>query len=195
MNIFDLLFILIFLTSIFTLISATVLGIRGKGAVALKILRIWGAAAGAYLGIIVVVSLILPRGVLHVGEERCFDDWCIAVEHVERKPSQANIEYLATLRVFSRARRISQREKDVVVYLTDDRGRRYEPALEKDAVPLDVRLGPLESVETTRKFEVPADAKGVGLVVGHRGRGFPIGWLIIGYETWFRKPTIVRFPG
>jgi hypothetical protein len=29
----------------------------------------------------------------------------------------------------------------------------------------------------------------VGAVIAHEG-GFPIGWFIIGYDTWFRKPPL-----
>ena len=43
----------------------------------------------------------------------------------------------------------------------------------------------------SRSFLVPAEAKDVGLVVAHEG-GFPIGWFIIGYGTWFRKPAVVQ---
>jgi len=80
-----------------------------------------------------------------------------------------------------------------VVYLTDHRSRRYDPIPDTSDVPLNVLLGPQESVAATRVFNVPADAREIGLVLAHEG-GFPIGWFIIGYETWFRKPTIVRLP-
>jgi hypothetical protein len=117
----------------------------------------------------------------------------IAVEHVSRKPADAAISYIVTLQISSSARRVSQRENGVVVYLTDQRGRRYDPDPDTSDVPLNVLLGPQESVAATRVFEVPADAREIGLVVTDEG-GFPIGWFILGYETWFRKPTIVRLP-
>ena len=56
---------------------------------------------------------------------------------------------------------------------------------------MNVQLGPQESVAVTRTFEVPTNAQELGLVIDHEG-GFPIGWFIVGYETWFHKPTIVR---
>jgi len=31
------------------------------------------------------------------------------------------------------------------------------------------------------------------VVFAHEG-GFPIAWFIIGYDTWFRKPTLVQLP-
>ena len=56
---------------------------------------------------------------------------------------------------------------------------------------MSVQLGPQESVTAKRSFKVSADARELGLVIDHEG-GFPIGWFILGYETWFHKPTIVR---
>jgi hypothetical protein len=79
----------------------------------------------------------------------------------------------------------------VVVYLADQSGRRYDPAPDPSAVAMNVQLAPQESVAAIRSFAVPADARELGLVIDHEG-GFPIGWFIAGYETWFHKPTIVR---
>jgi hypothetical protein len=81
----------------------------------------------------------------------------------------------------------------MVVYLADNRGRRYDATPNMSAVPLDVQLGPQESTTTTRIFEIPADAHEPGLVITHQG-GFPIGWFIVGYETWFHKAALVRLP-
>ena len=192
MNVFDLLFIVIFLAAAATLLAAASFAARGQGPRALAILRKLGICAGGYLGIVAITSLFWPRTV-QVGDPRCFDDWCIAVESASQRPADRGLSYMVTLRVSSRARRIWQRENDVAVYLTDDRGRRYDPALHESDVPLSVRLGPQESVTVTRVFEVSKDAREPGLVIAHEG-GFPIGWFIIGYETWFHKPTIVRLP-
>lgn len=193
MTIFDLLFIAIFFATLATLFIAAFFAIRGQGPRAIRILRGYAICACAYLAIVILVSLFLPRRVLSVGDPRCFDDWCITVDNVIRKPTPAGISYNVTLRLSSRARRLSQRENGIVVYLTDNRGRRYDPIPDASAVPLNALLGPQESITATRVFELPADAHEVGLILKH-GSGFPIGWFIIGYETWFRKPTIVRFP-
>lgn len=193
MSIFDLLFIAAFLATATTLLSAAFLAIRGRSTRALLLLRRYCICAGAYLGIVVLTSVFWPRSVLQVGDPRCFDDWCIAVENASRQPAGGRVSYAVTLRLSSRARRVYQRENDVVVYLADNRGRRYDPAPNKPDVPFNVQLGPHESVTATRVFEVPADAHEPGLVIAHEG-GFPIGWFIIGYETWFHKPAIVRLP-
>ena len=193
MSLFDLLFIVLFLAAVVTLLIAASFAIRGRGARAIALLRRLCICAGVYFGIIAVTSIFLPRTVLHVGDPRCFDDWCIAVDNASRQLAGDHAAYTVTLRLFSTARRVSQREKDVAVYLVDDRGRRYDPAPSQSDVPFSVQLGPQESVKSTRVFDVPADAHSPGVVIAHEG-GFPIGWFIIGYETWFRKPAIVRLP-
>jgi hypothetical protein len=192
-SLFDLLFIVLFLAAVVTLLIAASFAIRGRGARAIALLRRLCICAGVYFGIIAVTSIFLPRTVLHVGDPRCFDDWCIAVDNASRQLAGDHAAYTVTLRLFSTARRVSQREKDVAVYLVDDRGRRYDPAPSQSDVPFSVQLGPQESVKSTRVFDVPADAHSPGVVIAHEG-GFPIGWFIIGYETWFRKPAIVRLP-
>ncbi len=191
MNRFDLLFIALFLTSVITLSIAALSAIRGRGARALRILCIFGICAAAYVGIVAVTSLFWPQRVLKIGDPDCFDDWCISVENVNRTPEHGNVTYTLALRLSSRAGRISQRENGVVVYLADSRGRRYDPVPDQSATPFNVLLPPQESIATTRTFRVTDNAQGLGLVITHEG-GFPIGWFIIGYETWFRKPTIIR---
>jgi hypothetical protein len=190
-NLFDLVFILAFLAAAATLLSAAFRAIRGHRAGAVALLRRLCICAAAYLGIVVIASVFWPRTVLQMGEPRCFDDWCITVESATRQPAAGgHIAYLVTLRLFSSARRVTQRENNVIVFLADDRGRRFDPIPKQSDVSFNVQLGPQESVNATRAFELPGDAHSPGLVVTHAG-GFPIGWFIVGYETWFHKPAIV----
>jgi hypothetical protein len=190
LSIFDLLFILIFLASVVVLLAAAVFAIRRQGAHAARILRAYAIGMGVYFATIILVSLFLPRHVLRVGVAQCFDDWCIAVDQIDRTPSGAKTYYCVELSLSSRARRVSQRENGVVVYLTDQNERRYDPIPARSITPINILLEPGDSVKATRVFELPAEASGIGLIIAHEG-GFPIGWFIIGYETWFRKPTIV----
>jgi hypothetical protein len=190
MSIFDLLFIALFLATVVVLLVAGFNAIRGRSSRAIRILGNYLICAGLYLGTVVLVSVFSPRRVVAMGEPRCFDDWCIAVEGIERVPMENGTSYVAKLRVSSTARRVSQRENNVVVYMTDDRDIRYDPIADRGAVPLNVLLLPQQSVATDRIFHLPADAHPVGIVIGHQG-GFPIGWFIIGDEAWFHKPAIV----
>jgi hypothetical protein len=126
---------------------------------------------------------------MNLGELRCFDDWCISVEHADRQAST----YAVTFKLSSQARRVSQREKDLHVYLTDSQGRRFDPAPDPSAIPFDVLLGPGESVETTRSFTLPGDERHVGVMVAHEGSYCFPGCFIIGDEVNpLHKRTIVR---
>lgn len=104
MDFFDLLFIALFFANIITLAVAAISTLRGRRAHALSLLRRWALCATIYLAIVFVVSLATPRRLLRVGDPQCSDDWCMAVEDVQRTPLNADISYAVTLRLFSRAR-------------------------------------------------------------------------------------------
>jgi hypothetical protein len=59
------------------------------------------------------------------------------------------------------------------------------------AVPLDSRVGPGESIDVERRFDLPVDASGIKLVFTHEG-GFPIGAFIIGENQLFHNATVVK---
>lgn len=181
--IYDLLFLAVLLLSTVTLISTAILAISGHARGALRILRIWGISATAYLGTAAAVSFSLPLKVFHLGDIQCEDDWCLAVERAVR--ISPNI-YEVTLRMINQAQRVAQRNNNVlIVYLTDDRGARYPSLPAPDAPAFNTQLQPGETVVTTRRFNVPPDARDLGLIIG------PQRWLpIIGREP-FQK-TIVR---
>jgi len=185
MTVFEPLFLLLVLGSFGTLITAVVSAWRGQGERAGRIVLWWLLCAAVYLTVVMVVSIVRPRRVYKVGETQCFDDWCITVTDARRGQP-----YEVSLRLSSRAKRVPQGEKGTVVYLTDAAGRRYNPLQDSGAVPFDTLLQPGESVSTTRRFEVPDDARDVGLIYTHEG-GFPIGWLIIGEGGWFGKRPVV----
>jgi hypothetical protein len=189
-TVFDLLVIALFLAAIGTLIVAAVLAVRGRWARVLGLLRRLAVCAVAYVGIVYAATALSKETVLRVGDPQCTDDWCIAVESVQRTPMNAVVRYDVTLRIFSRALRVSQREmgaKDV--YLVDSQWRRYDPIRIGAEVPLNTLLQPGESVTTSRRFEPPADVRGIGLMVDRSS--FPI-CLVIGECEAFHKGTIVR---
>ena len=190
MTIFDLVFIALFLVSIATLAVAAIFAVLGRRARAIRILKVFAIGVAIYCGIVIIVSLLAPARVLSAGQPLCFDDWCITVEGAERTASQSEVSYVVRLRLSSRARRATQRENGVVVYLTDANRTRYDPVPDTSATPLNVQLQPVESVVTSRTFKVPPDVHVRGLVISHEG-GFPIDWFIIGGGP-FRKPPIVR---
>jgi len=187
LTLFDLLFLAIFLATAIVLIYAAYCSLRGRVAKAGKV--VLGAAMfwAIYLGIVTAVSFAKPRRVLAIGERRCFDDWCLTVQRVEHgRP------FKVTLRVYSDAKRVTQSAPDNRVFLEDEAGKRYPAGPENGQPPFSKMIGPGESYDTIREFDVPAGVKIVGLVVGHSGVG--PGALIIGDDdAIFHKAAIVKF--
>ena len=188
-GLFDLLFIVLVLAAASTLAAAARLALKKQFARCRRMLLQLALVAGAYMLVVIAVSLATPPRTLALREPQCFDDWCVAIDGFERSARGPTATYTLNIRLFSRARGISQRETHVVVYLSDDRGRRYYP-VDTAPAPFDVRLEPQESVNIHRSFVVPV-AGTVAATVTHNG-GFPIGWFIIGYDSWFRRPPVTR---
>src|SRR5579859_2305078 len=193
MTIFDLLFIALVFVSLATLGAAAIAAIRGRRARALGILGKFGVSAIAYLAIVIVVALLSPQRILRVGDPWCFDDWCLSVENVSLTPAPPQVACHVSLRIFSQARRVSQRAKGAWISVIDGRGNRYAPEPDPSAPPLDVLLQPGESITTSRVFKVPADSGGLGLITGHGGPGcFPGCFIIADDSSLFHKRTFVR---
>jgi hypothetical protein len=193
MTIFDLLFLLTLLVVLVSLVAAAAALITGRQARALRIGRALAVGLALYAVTSVTVSLATPQRVIAAGEPWCFDDWCLTLERVTERDAGDQIEYTADLRVFSRARRVSQRANGAWIYLLDDQGRRYAPLPDPATVPLDVLLAPLESRTTSRQFKLPAGTRAIGLVTGHGGPYCGLGGLLIIGEAGclFGKPTMV----
>lgn len=186
---FDLLFLASFLGTVIVIILSAYAALRRRWAMLRKLLIGWGIFAVAYGAALVGVSLSSPQHVLSVGEDRCWDDWCIAVTNVKRAPTSGGNSYAVTLRLSSAAKRVSQRENGVTVHLVDDQGRRYDSDSITIEPPFNILLGPGESTETVRVFQLPADARGLELFFSHNGPGK----FIIGNDgSFFHKPTIIR---
>jgi hypothetical protein len=208
MSIFDLLFIICFLTAVVALFRAAYHACRRRWARSALVLRRLGYGCGLYAAVLIAVSLTSRPKVLRMGERQCFDEWCISVERAARQlelgkaPVTVNaggIFCVVTVRVSNRARRRAQRETDVGVCLVGPEGRRYYPSphgqLALDATgaggeDLTTKMAPGGSFERTVVFDVPKEAVDLGLVVTH-GR-FP-GALIIGdSQSFFHAPTVVK---
>jgi len=194
MTVFDLLFILASLISVVTMAVAAISAVRGRLPRALKIFRLYCICVAGYFAIALAVAFLKPQRVISIGDPWCFDDWCLTVEKVDRTAGPSQVSYNVELRIFSRARRVTQRANGAWIYLIDDRGRRYSPDPAPSAVPLDALLRPLESAATLRVFHVPPDARELGLITGHGGPYCgPMDMLIIGGGgCLFRKPTMIR---
>jgi hypothetical protein len=191
MTVFEPLFVLLLLAAVAALLAASVAALRGERARALRILRRLGIGAGGYFTIVLLVAFFSVPEPHRIGEPQCFDDWCITVADARRTMDGATQSWNVTLRISSRAKRIDQGEKYAVVYLTDSLHRRFDADPSSATVPLDSRVGPGESIDAPRRFELPVDAGEVSLVFTHEG-GFPIGALIIGENQLLHHATVIK---
>jgi hypothetical protein len=107
--------------------------------------------------------------------------------------------YLATVRVSSRAKAITQRALDVQVSLLDGSHQRYDPsssgqqaldAIGQGGQPLSSELAPFGSFTRTVVFDLPKGSSHLALVVTH---GLFPDLLVIGSEQSFlHQPTIIE---
>jgi hypothetical protein len=190
LTLFDLIFIGVFLTTVTILLATAVAAVRGNHQRAL--LRGLGGLIGVYLAVVIAVSIVSPRRSIPLKEPQCFDDWRVSVDRVDRTAAGMDVSYAVTLGLSSRARARAQRENGVSVYVVDDQGRRFEPREDPQDVPFNVLLHPGESVNATRRFLLPADARGPGLVIAHER--FPGIFIIGDDQSLFHKPSVIRFP-
>ena len=192
MTIYDLIFLLVALVSVIVLITTLVMAIFGRGKSAKVILGIWTVCMLVYFAICIASAAAAPQRVLQLKQPQCYDDWCIEVEDVSRVAVKNYDRSEATIRIFSEAKRVSQREKNVTVVLEDVLGKRYDASAAPTAPRFDTELGPGQSVITDREFEVPVGVRPVGIVIAHTG--FQMGWLVIGEgQGIFHKEPIVKF--
>jgi hypothetical protein len=209
MSIFDLLFILVFLATVAVLAAALIALLLRRGRAAGRLLAGWAAFILLYLGAVAAVSLASPQRVVAMGEKRCFDDWCVAVEDVvrvselgagEQSVTANGVFYVVTLQLSNRARGRAQRASSAAIHLLDGQGRVFDlsalgqaayEAQHGAAAPLTTSMPVGGSFTTVQVFDLPLDAREVGLTVEHPV-GFSPGWFIIGDESsLLHKPTIV----
>lgn len=192
MKIFDLLFILIFFATAVAVATAIFQAVRGHGRKSLRVLGISAVSLAVYFAICCATTLLTPRRVLNLHQPQCFDDWCVALEDVIEMRDGPNVRHAITIRIFSEAKRVAQRENGIAFYMEDDRGQRYPVLSTPSDTPSNILLQPGESVTLSRGYEFPPNTHLAGFVVTHQG-GFPIGWFVIGEgQSLFHKEPITR---
>jgi hypothetical protein len=191
MTLFDLLFIVLALAAVVSLVVAAGAALTGHRRTAGRVLMRLAGAAVTYLAVVYAVALASSAPVLALGEDNCSDDWCMAVTAVREVPDAAERTYDVTFRLSSRARRVSQRERGVLVYMRDAGGRRYEGESGPADAPFDVQLGPSETVTTHRRFVLPPGAAARDVVLTRGGIPFPA-CFIIGEASELLHPAAVR---
>lgn len=190
MTLYDLLFLLLFFLTALSLLAAVWFALRREFSRARRILLRILAGATVYFAVVILVSWASPRQVLRTGDCQRSDDMCFSVEGYQRTREASGIQCRVEMKISNQGRGRSQSENNLVLYLTDERGHRYDAVLDGSELPFNVLLQPGQSAVVSRTYLLPGNAQGIGAVITHEG-GFPIRWLIIGYDAWFRKPPLV----
>lgn len=190
---FDLIFLSICLVLVIGIAACFGSLVRGRKDRAMRLLRLLATVAGAYMMVVVLSSVVMPRQELSIGEPRCLDDWCIAVTSAKRTEGGATQRYVVGISLSNRARRVPMGEKGTVGYLIDASKRRYYPIPMPNDIPYSTKVQPGQTINTSRTFEVQPGARGLGFVYSHEG-GIPIDWFVIGGGGWFQGPPVVRLP-
>jgi len=116
MTLFDLLFLLVAFVSLLTLLAVVGLALMGSRVRAWRLLKIYLTCALVYMAIVVASPMVVPRRVITLGESLCFDDWCITIDRLTSSTTRSATTYEVQFRMFSEARRIVQREKNLALY-------------------------------------------------------------------------------
>ena len=193
MTLFDLLFILVFLTALIALLGIGIAAVRGRRQTVRLIGRRLGVGLLAYVVVIALVGIASPKQFVALGADQCSDDWCIAADSVHRDAAGDTIVYTIDFRLSSRARGVAQRERSVVAFLVAADGRRFDASHDSAVVPFDTLLQPTEVIRATRRFSVPRTASDVGLVIAREGgTWFPRCCIIGDANNFMHRRPIVR---
>ncbi len=205
---FDLLFLLIVLTTLIVLIAALVNLILRRFAQTGRLLLFYGLGLTLYFFVVIAVALTSPQRIVPMKEDRCFDEWCIAVNDVRTQNELGSARsdgnfYIIELKISNHARGRAQRAASAAIHLLDEQGGRYDispkgqlafETIYGTVPPMTLMMEPGESYTTYQVFDLPKDVGAVSLTVEHPV-GFSPGWFIIGDESsLFHKPTIVHLP-
>ena len=165
-------------------------------------LRLLVGGTGVYVAIFLIASLTSHSRVLAVGEEKhicevdCHLAYAVAATKSESLPN-GRVRLTVTVKVrFDEATISARRPRDATltpnsryVALVDDAGQRYAGSTDG----LKRKLIPGESYTTDIVFDVPAEAKGLRLVLRNND---PETAFIIGHEnSVFHGKTMFRLPG
>jgi hypothetical protein len=203
-SLFDLLFLFCFAAAVITAVRIGYLAIRRRFRAGGRVFVRLTVCVAVYMLVLLGFSLFEPLREVPIGTPRCFDDWCITVEQATRQATigttrAAGTFCVLTLRVSSRAKRITQREPDVYLYLTDESERRIEispagqQALAKAGLAgesVSSFVAPGESFESRVAFDVPDNARHLAFVKASHA-WFPVRLIIGEPGSWLHRPTIV----
>lgn len=160
MTIFDLLLIAVVLACVAGVVLALVQAVSGHVHSALRTCSALATGVAIYLAAICIVSLGAKQEIKALGDPDCSDDWCITPEKAHFGDSGVVVEF----RVWSRAKRVTQREYGLHPFLMDEHGQRF-PIAEVIGPAFDKEVSPDEQFTTVRSYQIPKSVSTLDLVM------------------------------
>jgi hypothetical protein len=200
---YELFFIFLFLATAAALVGVLILAVSRRRASAGKLMLTVGAIWCIYLVILAISDLTVRQKVTKAGEDRCFDEMCFAVVHVQTSSSpyttSADRIYAVTVRVTSHSRGRTEAEGGIRARLyaggkyfdVSQQAQKSYDARHGETPGLTQRLAPGESIQSVLLFEVPQGTEHPALTLDH---GFTPGYFVIGESPFFHRPDILQLP-
>jgi hypothetical protein len=187
-------------TAIGLVISVGILVAR-KFRTAAKVAAASLAALAFYFVVATMIWWVSPERVIKLGDSYCWDLWCMGIDKVNATPRGQEIIYKIDVHFFSDANTVRTGTDDALVYLVDERGRRFPLVHDPSVIPINTPLEPGQSLNTSLTFVAPRDASHLFLtgdapLPDH----FPLAWrffkiyadLHFGHEKLKHKPTVLQ---
>jgi len=191
MHLADLVLLVALLASSVVVVRVAWYSVRGPRNLARRIARDWAIGVVCYAIVLLAVSLVQPGRSIPLGEDECFDDWCIAVVQMEPSDSVDGIHrpIVVTVRISNRGRGRAQAEPDAYVYLRDESGRELPAAVTRGKAAIGDVVPAGQSRDARVEFDVPRDMVGPVLVKA-RGARFPANIIIGDPASYLHRPTV-----
>jgi hypothetical protein len=125
----------------------------------------------------------------------------MGIDKVSATPRGQEIVYKIDVHFFSDANTVKTGTDDALIYLVDDRGRRFPLVDDPSVIPINTPLDPGQSLNTSLTFAAPADATRLFLTGDAQlPERIPLAWrffkiyadLHFGYEKLKHKPTLLQ---
>lgn len=141
--------------------------------------RISGIILLVYASLWIVFYLKSSDKQISFGTDICFDDWCATVTKIEKQETLGNEKpngqfIIVHIKMSNHARGIAQKPSEPSVHIKDDNGHSWafsskgQQALNNligNQIPIDQRLELHQSLETQLVFDIPKDAKNLGVLI------------------------------
>jgi hypothetical protein len=168
---FDLFAILAVVATAATCVRLGYLLIFRRRVQALRSLKHWGVGAAAYIALALAVGAARPERSIGLGSRWCFDDFCVAVDHVTRRDALPNAIYTLDVEAYN-AGRLPEGARYPWMFVRDGQGRHYLPDHTGWISEIETRIPGHASRHVAVDFTVPATAQHLAFVTGH-GFGKP----------------------